>query len=67
MAKVAYVGGYWGTNIGNAFFNIGADYVLKKVFGDENVKIIMDQPGYIQSFSKTKKNPKNSLNLIEKF
>ena len=37
--KVAYVGGYWSTNVGNGFFNLGADYVLKQVFGDNNVTI----------------------------
>lgn len=62
--KVAYVGGYWATNIGNAFFNLGADYVLKQVFGDKNVNMIFDQPAGIFRNLKKHGNPKRSANLI---
>ena len=44
--KVAYIGGCWSTNIGNAFFNLGADYVLKQVFGDENVYMVADHSAF---------------------
>lgn len=44
--KVAYIGGCWSTNIGNAFFNLGADYVLKQVFGPDNVFMVADQSAF---------------------
>ena len=28
--KVGYVGGFWASNIGNSFYNIGAIHILKK-------------------------------------
>lgn len=63
--KVAYVGGYWATNIGNAFFNLGAEYVLTEVFGKDNVHMVFDHPSGIFRRQKQKGNPKRSLNLIE--
>ena len=57
MKKVAYIGGYWSPNIGNAFFNLGADYVLKQVFGNENVTMVFDQPAYITQWNTNKGNP----------
>jgi len=63
--KIAYVSGYWSTNIGNAFFNIGADYVLKKTFGENNVHAIFDQPAGIFRSQKHKGNPKRAISLIE--
>ena len=47
MKRVACINGYWSTNIGNAFFNLGAEYVLKQVFGEDNVHMIFDQTAYI--------------------
>lgn len=47
MKRVACINGYWCTNIGNAFYNLGAEYVLRQVFGDENVHMIFDQTAYI--------------------
>lgn len=63
--KVAYVGGYWSTNIGNAFFNLGAEYVLKEVFGRNNVHMVFDHPSGIFRSQKGKGNPKRSFNMIE--
>ena len=57
MKKVAFIGGYWAPNIGNAFFNMGAEYVLKQVFGDENVTMVFDQPAYITQWNTNKGNP----------
>ncbi len=37
--KIVIFGGYYATNIGNAFYDIGAKYVLNKCFGD-NAQII---------------------------
>lgn len=52
--KIAYIGGYWSTNIGNAFFNVGAKYVLGRVFGGDNVNMVSDQSAYTPGW-KTKK------------
>ncbi len=57
MTKVAFIGGYWAPNIGNAFFNLGAEYVLKQVFGEENVTMVFDQPAYITQWNTNKGNP----------
>ena len=58
MKRVACINGYWSTNIGNAFFNMGAEYVLKRVFGEENVHMIFDQTAYINRGQ----NIKNAIN-----
>lgn len=42
--KVGYIGGFWATNIGNSFYNLGALHLLKKVYGEENVYFIPDPP-----------------------
>ncbi len=63
--KVAYVAGYWCTNIGNAFFNLGADYVLKRIFGANNVNAVFDHPAGIIRSQKHQGNPKRSLSIIE--
>ena len=64
MAKVAYVGGYWETNVGNGFFNLGADYVLKQVFGEENVIMVFDQPAYITQWNTAKGNPPWAIDYL---
>lgn len=51
--------GYWSTNIGNSFFQLGAEYVLRQAFPKANIFPIADEPGYI--FPK-KGNPANSFN-----
>ena len=45
--KVGYIGGFWATNIGNAFYNLGALFLLKKVFGESNVYFIPDPPQWM--------------------
>lgn len=42
--KIGYIGGFWATNIGNSFYNLGALHLLKKVFGDRDVYFIPDPP-----------------------
>lgn len=42
--KVGYIGGSWSTNIGNSFYNLGALWLLKNVYGDDNVSFIPDPP-----------------------
>ena len=41
--KVAYIGGLWSRNIGNAFYNLGTEAFLKKV-GIEEVYFVPDPP-----------------------
>lgn len=62
---IGYVGGYWATNIGNSFFNLGAEYVLKSVFKDDTVSMIFDQPAGILRSEKKYGNPKRAINIIE--
>ena len=42
--KIGYIGGFWATNIGNSFYNLGALHLLKKVFGEDDVYFIPDPP-----------------------
>lgn len=50
--KIAYCTGFWCTNIGNAFFSMGVEYVLKKILGKENVTIVSDYQTYTTSYGK---------------
>lgn len=40
--KVAYVGGFWATNVGNSFYDLGALALLESVHGKENVFFVPD-------------------------
>lgn len=53
--------GYWSTNIGNSFFQLGAEYLIKKVFPNANVFPIADEAGYIKP---NEGNPSFSFNPI---
>jgi hypothetical protein len=65
MRRVALVSGFWGQNIGNAFFNVGGKYVLEQAFGpDVSVEFIQDQPGYRTFHDQSKGNPGNDLGLL---
>ena len=63
--KVAYSTGFWCTNIGNGFFSLGVEYVLKKILGNENVTIINDFQTYTTSYGKRLYPHKNQLNYIK--
>lgn len=45
--KIGYIGGFWATNIGNSFYNLGALYLLKKIFDEKNVYFVPDPPGWM--------------------
>jgi hypothetical protein len=45
--KIGYIGGFWATNIGNSFYNLGALYLLKEVYGEDNVYFIPDPPQWM--------------------
>ncbi len=61
---VVMVYGFWGQNIGNAFFNVGGEWLLEQVFGRERVGRIQDQPGYRTFHRQSGGNPRNALDLI---
>lgn len=42
---VAYAGGFWSTNMGNSFFDLGCLHVLKKILPEAQVSFISEQPG----------------------
>jgi len=64
MADVALVSGFWGQNIGNAYFNVGGQYILQQAFGTEGVRFIQDQPAYRTFHNQSKGNPRNDVNLL---
>ena len=61
--KIAIPAGYWSTNIGNSFFQLGAEYVLQTVFPEHEVILIGDQPGYWRPGKKG--NPSHAIVLTE--
>ena len=65
LRKIAYIGGCWSTNVGNGFFNLGADYVLKKIFGNENVNMVMDQSAFTPGWTRKKGNIPWAINYWE--
>lgn len=68
MAKgrtVALVSGFWGQNVGNAFFNVGGKWILQQVFPESHVEFIQDQPGYRTFHRKSSGNPKRDLVLLK--
>lgn len=64
--KVAYCTGFWCTNIGNAFFSLGVEYVLKKILGDENVAVVNDIQTYTTGYGKRLYPDKNQLEYLSK-
>lgn len=63
--RVALVSGFWGQNIGNAFFNIGGKWILEQVFGHGEVDFIQDQPGYRTFHNAAKGNPENDIGYLQ--
>ena len=63
--RVALVGGQWAQNVGNAFFNLGGEYILKEVFGDDAVGFFMDQPNYRTLHNKFKGNPDTYVDFVQ--
>jgi hypothetical protein len=55
------VTGYWSTNIGNSFFQLGAEYMLRQAFPNDRVVLLSDQPGY---WNVKIGNPANSLDYL---
>ena len=64
--KLAYCTGFWCTNIGNGFFGLGVEYVLKRILGAENVTVVSDYQTYTTSYGKRLYPHKNQLEYIAK-
>ena len=62
--KVAYSTGFWCTNIGNSFFSLGVEYVLKQLLGSENVTLVSDYQTYTTAYGKRLYPHKNQLEYI---
>lgn len=62
--RVALVSGFWGQNIGNAFFNLGGHWILRQIFGDTQIAFIQDQPGYRTFHRQKTGNPGNDIGLL---
>lgn len=62
--RVAYCTGFWCTNIGNGFFSLGVEHILKKLLGDHNVTIVSDIQTYTTSYGKRLYFDKNQLEYI---
>lgn len=62
--RVALVSGFWGQNVGNAFFNIGGKWILEQIFGSGQVEFVQDQPGYRTFHNQLKGNPKNDVEFL---
>lgn len=66
MSRVALVYGFWGQNIGNAFFNVGGEWLLRNALGPEDhLHLVQDQPGYRTFHNQAKGNPVNDVGLLE--
>lgn len=60
--RTALVYGFWGQNIGNAFFNVGGQGLLQDL-GLE-VSLVQDQPGYRTFHPQHTGNPPHHANLL---
>jgi hypothetical protein len=63
--RVALVSGFWGQNIGNAFFNLGGKWILEQIFGEGEVEFIQDQPGGRTFHDAARGNPENDVGLLQ--
>ncbi len=60
--RIGVLAGYWSTNIGNAFFQLGAEHVLNRAYPGAHVFLIGDQPGY---WNTRLGNPANALDYVK--
>lgn len=64
--RVAYSTGFWCTNVGNAFYSLGVEYVLKNILDEENVSVVSDYQTYTSSLGRRLYPVKNHLNYLTK-
>jgi hypothetical protein len=62
--NVAYCTGFWCTNIGNSFFSMGVEHVLKTVLGEKNVAVVSDRQTYTTCYGKRLYIDKNQLEYV---
>lgn len=60
--RIGVLTGYWSTNIGNAFFQLGAVYALQQAYPSAHVFPIGDQAGY---WNTSAGNPPNSIDYAK--
>lgn len=60
--RIGVLTGYWSTNIGNAFFQLGAVYALQQAYPSAHVFPIGDQAGY---WNTNAGNPANSIDYAK--
>ena len=60
---IVYAGGFWSTNIGNAFYNLGVLYLLKKSNPQADVRFLSDQSGWF--WRERGGNPLNDLTYLQ--
>lgn len=63
MTRIAHILGGWSQNIGNAFFQLGGEWVLRQALPDARIMLISEQPGYPSYWNPKGGNPANSLDL----
>ncbi len=63
--RIALVSGFWGQNIGNAFFNIGGKWILEQVLPEAQVNFVLDQPGYRTFHKQHTGNPPNDWGMLQ--
>ena len=59
---IVYAGGFWGTNIGNAFFDLGCIHALKTACPDADVRFTLEQPANYWEVKGG--NPENALDYL---
>jgi hypothetical protein len=62
--KIAVVSGFWGQNIGNAFFNVAGKWLMEQAVPGADVQWFQDQPGYRTFHDQSKGNPSAHADLI---
>lgn len=60
---IAHILGDWGRNIGNAFFQLGGQHILKKAVPDARMMLISEQPGYPSYWNPKGGNPLGFFDL----
>lgn len=59
--KIGVISGYWSTNIGNSFFQLGAFWLFQKIFPEAEIFLVPDVHGYVYPKNGS---PSRSLNLL---
>lgn len=63
MRPIVVTAGTWSTNIGNAFFQLGARYIVSQAARERPVHLLTDQAGYWRYGRKTE--PRHSAHLLD--